>query len=176
MRVPSVLKAGRAGSRKQRLIPTRVTDPLNRTLKTCFIDDSPYNNFKPIPTQKYRLPILLNSNTRSIVHKIDEMKNIIDDNELDIACVTENWLSNEVPQCGTDIDGYTCERRDRVDRRGGSVLTYIRNSIPYHRLSILKLDEMESLWLLVRNKCMLRNFFSHFGWRCVITPQALVNL
>ena len=27
-------KRGRAGTRKQRLIPTRVTDPLNRTLKT----------------------------------------------------------------------------------------------------------------------------------------------
>ena len=81
-------RRGRAGTRKQRLIPTRVTDPLNRTLKTCFIDDSPYNNLTPIPTLKWRLPTLLNSNTRSIVHKIDEMTNIIDDNEVDIACVT----------------------------------------------------------------------------------------
>ena len=113
-------RRGRAGSRKQRLIPTRVTNPLNRTLKTCVIDDySSYNNLTPIPTLKWRLPTLLNSNTRSIVHKIDEMTNIIDDNEVDIACVTETWLSDEVPHCVTDIDGYTCERRDRVDRRGG---------------------------------------------------------
>ena len=73
-------RRGRAGSRKQRLILTRVTDPLNRTLKTCFIDDSPYNNLTPIPTLKWRLPTLLNSNTRSIVHKIDEMTYTIDDN------------------------------------------------------------------------------------------------
>ena len=53
---------------------------------------------------------------------------------------------------------YTCERRDRVDRGGGGILTYIRNSISYHRLSILECDEVESLWLLVRDKCMPRNF------------------
>ena len=103
---------------RNRLIPTWVTDPLNRTLKTCFIDDSPYNNLTPIPTLKWRLPTLLNSNTRSIVHKIEEMTNIFDDNEVDMACVTETWRSDEVPHCVTDIDGYTCERRDRVNRRG----------------------------------------------------------
>ena len=168
-------RRGRAGTRKQRLIPTRVTDRLNRTLKTCFIDDSPYNNLTPIPTLKWRLPTFLNSNTRSIVHKIDEMTNIIDDNEVDIACVTETWLSDEVPHCVTDIDGYTCERRDRVDRRGGGVLTYIRNSIPYHRLSILECDEVESLWLLVRDKCMPRNF-SHILVGVVYHPPGVVNL
>ena len=118
-------RRGRAGTRKQRLIPTWVTDPLNRTLETCFIDDSPYNNLTPIPTLKWRLPTLLNSNTRSIVHKIDEMTNIIDDNEVDISCVTETWLSDQVLHCVTDIDGYTCERRDRVDKRGeASLLTF----------------------------------------------------
>ena len=40
---------------------------------------------------------------------------IIGNNKADIACMTETWLSDET----TDIDGYTCERRDRVDRRGG---------------------------------------------------------
>ena len=132
-------RRGRAGSRKQRLIPTRVTDPLNRTLKTCVIDDYfSYNNLTPIPTLKWRLPTLLNSNTRSIVHKIDEMTNIIDDNEVDIACVTETWLSDEVPHCVTDIDGYTCERRDRVGRRGGAyLLTFV---IAFHTTVYLFLN------------------------------------
>ena len=133
-------RRGRAGSRKQRLIPTRVTDPLNHKLKTCFADDySPYNNLTPIATLKWRLPTLLNYNTRSIVHKIDEMTNLIDENEVDIACVTETWLSDEVPHCVTDIDGYTCERRDRVDRRGGgaSLLTSV---IAFHNTVYLFLN------------------------------------
>ena len=99
---------GRAGTQKQKLIPTRVTDPINPTFKTCVIDDySPYNNLTPIPTLKWRLPTLFNSNAISIVHKIDEMTNIIDDYEVDVACVTETWLSDEVPHCVTDIVGYT---------------------------------------------------------------------
>ena len=96
----------------------------------------------PIPTTKWRLPTLLNSIARGIVNKIDEMTEIIENNKADIVCVTETWLSNEIPPCVTDIDGYTCERRDRVDRRVGGVLTYIRNSIPYHHLSILECDEV----------------------------------
>ena len=80
------------------------------------------------------------------------MTNIIDDNEVGIACLTETWFSDEVPHCITHIDGYTCEMRNRVDRRGVGVLTCIRNSIPYQRLSILECDEVESLWLLVRDK------------------------
>ena len=56
---------------------------------------------------------------RSIVNKIDKMTEIIENNKADIACVTEIWLSDEIPPCVTDIDGYTCERRNRVDSRGG---------------------------------------------------------
>ena len=130
MRVPSALQAGRAGTLIQRLIPTRVPDPLIRTLKTCFINYFTYNNLTPIPTLKWRLPTLLNTNTRSIVHKIDEMTKIIDDNEVDIACVTETWLSDEVPHCVTDIVRYTCERRDRVDGRGGASL--LTSVIAFH--------------------------------------------
>ena len=85
------------------------------------------------------------------------MTEIIEVYKVDIACVTETWLSEEILPCVTDIDGYTCERRDRLNRRAGGVLTYIRNSIPYHRLSILECDEVESLWLQVKDKCMPRN-------------------
>ena len=86
----------------------------------------------PISTTKWRLTTLLNSNARSIVNKIDEMTEIIENNKADIACVTKTWLFDEIPPCVTDINGYTREKRDRVDRRVGGVLTYIRNSIPYH--------------------------------------------
>ena len=73
-----------------------------------------------------------------------------ENNKADIVCVTETWFSDSIPPCVTDIDGDTCERR--------GVLTYIRNSIPCHRLSILECDEVETLWLPVRDNCMPRNF------------------
>ena len=37
----------------------------------------------------------------------------IEKNKAGIACVTETWLSDEIPPCVTDIDGYTCERGRR---------------------------------------------------------------
>ena len=163
----------RAGYQKQRLIPTRVSDPLNRKLKTC-ISSSSSNNLMPIPTTKCRLPTLLYSNARRIVKEIDEMTEIIEINTVNIACVTETWPSKEIRPCITDIDGYTCESRDRVDRRGGGVLSYIRNSIPYHRISILECDEVESLWLLVRDKCMPRNL-SHILVGVIYHPRVLVT-
>ena len=95
-------------------------------------------------------------------------------NAFNISCVTETWLSVEIPPCVHDIDGYTCEWRVRVDRRGGCVLTYIHNSIPYYRLSILECDEVESLWLPVRDKCMPRNFHI-FQSALYMTPCVLVT-
>lgn len=85
------------------------------------------------------------------------MTNLIDAHHVGIACVTETWLSDEVPSCTTDIDGYTCQRRDKVDRRGDDALVYIRNNIPYHRIDNFECNEVESLWL-VRDKHMPRKF------------------
>ena len=86
------------------------------------------------------------------------MKEVTEINTVNIVCVTETWLSDEIPPCINDIDGYTCQRSNRVNRRGGGVLTYIHNSIPYYRLSILECDGVEWLWLLARDKCIPRNF------------------
>ena len=60
----------------------------------------------PIPTTKWGLPTLLNSNARSIVNKID-MTEIIENIIVDIASVTESWLSEEIPPCVTFSDHVT---------------------------------------------------------------------
>ena len=62
-----------------------------------------------------------------------------------------------------------------IGEGGGGVLTYIRNSIPYHRLSILECDEVESLWLLMRDKCMPRNF-SHILVGVIYHPPGACDL
>ena len=102
------------------------------------------------------------TNTRSVMSKIDEITNLINANHVGIACVT-------------GIDGCTCERRDRVDRRGGSVLISIRNGIQYHRINTLECDDVESLWLLVSDKYMPRDF-SHILISAVYHPRVPVIL
>ena len=43
-------------------------------------------------------------------------------------------------------------------KKGGGVLAYIRENIPYNRLGYLESNDVESLWVLVRDKCMPRQF------------------
>ena len=97
----------RAGVFKfRRKIPSRVTDPWNRKFQNCIIPDSiSSQNLVPIRTIKWRLPILLNSNTRSLMNKIDEITISMDVNHVDIACLTETRLSGETLPCVTGIEG-----------------------------------------------------------------------
>ena len=67
------------------------------------------------------------------MNKLDEITHLLDFHCVDIAGVTETWLSDTVPPSITTIDGYSCERRDRVEKKGGGVLAYIRENIPYNR-------------------------------------------
>ena len=45
-----------------------------------------------------------------LMNKTDEFTNLIDVNHIDIACLTETWLSDEIHPCVTVIEGYTCEK------------------------------------------------------------------
>ena len=63
------------------------------------------------------------------------MAEIIEINTVDIACVTETWLSEEIPPLVTDIDGYTCERGTELIGEGeASLLTSI---IAFHSTAYL---------------------------------------
>ena len=43
------------------------------------------------------IPTLLVCNIRSIAPKIDELECVVNQNGADVICVTETWLSNEIP-------------------------------------------------------------------------------
>ena len=56
-----------------------------------------------------------------------------------------------------------------------SFASTFRNSIPYNRLSTLECDELESLWLLLWDKCKPRNF-SHISVGVVYHPPGACEL
>ena len=132
----------RAGVFKlRRKIPSRVTDPWNRKFQNCIIPDSiSSQNLVPIRTIKWRLPIFLNSNTRSLMNKIDEITILMDVNHVDIACLTETWLSGEILPCVTGIEGYACERRDRGIEEG-TVSLFI-SVMAFHITELIPLSAM----------------------------------
>ena len=90
--------------------------------------------------------------------KVDELALFLRTNNVDIACITETWLKSTVPSSAIDIAGYSLVRNDRHDYIiGGGVCVYIRNTIRYKLLTELRDDDVESLWITIRPKRLLRN-------------------
>ena len=101
------------------------------------------------------MPNFLLANAQSLINKIDELEQVINQNNIDIACITETWLNKDVISC--HIDNYTTYRNDRSDGRGGGgVLCFVRNDLPCSRLSELESSSVESLWILFRANRMPR--------------------
>lgn len=62
-----------------------------------------------------------------------ELKRFIHEqrNKQDIICIQETWLK---PHLSFVINGYICERNDRVNGSGGGCATFIKQGIPYRIL------------------------------------------
>ena len=96
------------------------------------------------------LPTIININARSLnAEKVDELQDIVDDYDIDVACITETWFREYMDDTSLALEGFCLERKDRDHRRGGGVACYIRNDIEYNRLRELEDDMLEVLWIKV---------------------------
>jgi hypothetical protein len=71
---------------------------------------------------------ILTWNSRGIRNKIDELRLLIGELNIDIAIITETFLT---PQIKISIPGFTSYRTDRPLRSGGGVAIFIRNTIKH---------------------------------------------
>jgi Reverse transcriptase (RNA-dependent DNA polymerase)/Endonuclease-reverse transcriptase len=63
------------------------------------------------------------ANTRSLVNKFCEFRMFLDNDRPDIVAITETWLNKDIPSTlFTDLNVYTCYRKDRFSRGGGVCL------------------------------------------------------
>ena len=115
---------------------------------------SPYGQHK-----HWKLPALLLANVRSLINKLDDLEAAVRLNSSDIICLTETWLSDEVPSEAVNIDGFCLYRKDR-NRQGGGVACYVRAEFPCTRLQSFESPGLETLWLLLRSPRMPR-WLSH---------------
>ena len=98
--------------------------------------------YKQTATKETTLKIL-QLNTDSILSKIEELKEFIKKNNIDIFLIQETKLvrNDKTPK----IPGFTTERRDRLQQkgkekdRGGGLITGIRKTIPYKSVDKLNL-------------------------------------
>ena len=84
---------------------------------------------------RWDLPCIINLNARSLnTEKIDELQVIASNLNVSIICVTETWLKNYIADESVSINGFCCERRNRVNRQTGGVECYVKNDVLYSRI------------------------------------------
>ena len=71
----------------------------------------------------------LNTNAQSLQFKMDELKQVIKENNVQIITVTESW-GQPWKEATLEIDGFTMYRKDRTDgRKGGGCIIYISREL-----------------------------------------------
>ena len=86
-------------------------------------------------------------NTRSIINKKNELNIMVDDIKPHIIGITESWANNDITDAGLGLEGYVMFRKDRIGRRGGEVLLYIKETIPAYEVQLQEeADCNEAIW------------------------------
>ena len=66
-------------------------------------------------------------NARSIVNKKNELNIMVEDIDPHIIGITKSWANTDFTDAELGLTGYVMFRRDRIGRRGGGVILYVKN-------------------------------------------------
>ena len=83
--------------------------------------------------------------------KITELEAVLDINDIDVACITETWLT-EASKGHILLDNYVhfTKVRTGVQRASGGVSILVKKEIPATQLKIKVPEHLEILWLSLR--------------------------
>nr|VZI25394.1 unnamed protein product [Spirometra erinaceieuropaei] len=90
------------------------------------------------------------TNVQSILPKLDELKIHICDLSPDIVSWTETWLSENVDDRELMLPGFQLFRRDRRERQGGGVVTYVKHGLLVSEKTEQFACSVETIWLNIR--------------------------
>ena len=86
-------------------------------------------------------------NARSIVNKKNELNIMVEDIDSHIIGITESWANTDITDAELGLTGYVMFRRDRIGRRGGGVVLYVKESIQAHEIKLEReADYDEAVW------------------------------
>ena len=75
-------------------------------------------------------------NASSTIHKKNELNIMVDDIKPHIIGITESLSNNDTRDAEMGLEGYVMFRKDRIGRRGGGVLLYIKETIPAYEVQL----------------------------------------
>ena len=86
-------------------------------------------------------------NPRSIVNKKNELNIMVEDIDPHIIGITESWTNTDITDAELVLTGYVMFRRDRIGRRGGGVILYVKESIQAYEIKLeSEADYDEAVW------------------------------
>ena len=68
-------------------------------------------------------------NAQSLRCHIDEVRAIFRPQNFDIIAISESWLKPCIPDSEVSLPGYIVFRNDRVNKKGGGISVYVKNSL-----------------------------------------------
>ena len=69
------------------------------------------------------------------------------DSDPHIICITESWTNKAITDAELGLEGYVMFRKDRMGRRGGGVLLYVKDTIPAYEIQLREeADCEEAIW------------------------------
>lgn len=89
------------------------------------------------------VPSFLVSNVMSLAPKIDELRHVVQNANLDCICITESWLRSSIHDNVVTLEGFNIIRRDRVESEHGGVCMYIKDTINFTVLAELQEPSFE---------------------------------
>ena len=120
-------------------------------IKSQYVDMQYIYNNKPISNHPknisekgYRCVCL---NARSIVNKKNELNIMVEDIDPHIIGITESWANIDITDAELGLTGYVMFRKDRIGRRGGGVILYVKESIQAYEIKLEReADCDEAVW------------------------------
>ena len=95
------------------------------------------------------------------MNKIEDLEIVIKNDDVDVACITETWLTANIVDPVVDISGYTIVRKDRaMPKRRGGVCAFVKSSIGFRTIEELDNPLFECLWWLYLRPARLPRGFS----------------
>ena len=86
-------------------------------------------------------------NARSKINKKDELNIMVDYIKPHIIGITESWANNDITDAELGREGFAMFRKDRMGRKGGGVLLYIKDTIPAYEVQLQEeADCNEAIW------------------------------
>ena len=129
---------------------------------------TPYKHkLKPIQIKGFKICHL---NIRSILPKIDDIRILMKESNIDVIAFTETWLSEGVTDDLIQIDGYKIYRNDRSHGNGGGVAIYVKDTLQHCLLKDLNSDKIENIWVKITP-----DYQKEYLIACIYRPPSAPN-